>query len=619
MSRLVLAIAVIVAISAYRASIRTALVVVIASVLFIPSLLVIPGVGSSVVTVQRVAVVALLVNLIRRVRNGELSWRVFEITPVHAIFLLFLGVAFVLGVGLAQPLVSVTDASHIWANYLDEFVFFITALAAIRAIGDTGFVARAIAGLLLATALIAIGEHLTGSSWARMFFRGTGQLGSTAASDLQERGDEVRVRVASGFSLAYAWLAVALIPLLLVAFRRARRWWLVVPALAVVVLAVYWTHSRSAAAPLVVTIVAIAVFARDRRLTPVAAGAAVLMVAAYLTSSTIATTFSTSIDQGSVDVRFQRIPSITSFVADHALTGLGFSGVARLGFTAVDSAYLLVYGDIGVIGLTMLLLLFVTAVAIVGRGMFAADLDQRLIAAACTLGVLTLIGGGFAFDAITQLDDQRILYLLVALGAVVAEQSVGAPQWLSFPTPSRIAAVLIAAGGGLLVYIGAPTHVAQTFTFTTLSPFTQAVNNPPNTGKALINTVCNTATIGQFSQRTVTLTCRDPNEGQQQPLSVAGPGQGELRIEAPDAVTARAVIVEFVRVVRSEPRMQNFQLLPSTRGPISGRPTIMRTAPVWLPMIVGFGAIMLPGERRRRRPRSQVQAATRARAATTGA
>jgi hypothetical protein len=397
-------------------------------------------------------------------------------------------------------------------------------------------------------------------------------------------------------------LLVALIPLFVVSLaRRARRWWFVVPGLAVVVLALYWTHTRSAAAPLVVGLAVVAVLGRDRRLAIIGVGGAVLLLGAYVTSSSLSTQFSAGVDQGSVDVRFERIPSIASYVADHAFTGLGFTGVTSLGFSAVDSAYLLIYGDIGVIGLTMLVLLLVTSVVDAGRGVFAVDPEQRLVAAACAFGVVTLIGAGFAFDSVTQLDDQRILYVLVALGAVVAEQTVGAPRWLAVPTPSRVVAVLVAVGGGLLVYAASPTHVAETFTFSTLSPLTQAVADPPNTGKVLIHTVCNTATVGHFSSKPVQLSCRDPNEGQAPGLFVAGAGQGELRIEAPDAATARAVIVEFVKLVHSEPRLQSFRLYPASNGLQSGRPTVLRTAPVWLPMVIGFGVLMLPDERRRRR------------------
>ncbi|MDX6286222.1 MAG: hypothetical protein QOG53_1707 [Frankiales bacterium] len=606
MRLLVIAIAVVVAIITFRASIRTGLVVLVATVLFIPSLLVVPGAGTSIVTVQRIAMVALLLNLVRRVRASELPGRIFEVTPIHAVFLLFLATSFVLGVGLAQPLVSITDASHVWANFLDEFVFFVVALAAIRAIGDIRFIIRAFAALLVTSAVIAVGEHATGQSWARMFFSGADKGATTASAALQQRGDQTRVRVASGFSLAYAWLAVSFVPLLLVAaVRTLRRWWLVVPGLALVVVAVYWTHSRSAALPLVVAVVALAALARDRRLAAVSAGAAVLMLLAYFSSASIANNLSVAIDQGSVDVRFQRIPAITSFVATHALTGLGLTGVADLGFSAVDSAYLLVYGDIGIIGLTMLVLLYATIIAVVGRGLFATDLDQRLIAAASLLGVVTLIGAGFLYDAITQLDDQRILYLLAALGVVVAEQSVGAPRWFAIPTPSRITAIAIAIGGGILVNVAAPTHVAQTFAFTTLSPYTQVVNSPDNTGRTLIGTVCNTVAVGQFARGSTQLTCRDPNEGQEQQLAVAGPGQGELRVQAPDITTARATLLDLVRTVRAIPRMENFRLTAATTGPVSGKATAARTAPVWLPMLVGFAALMLPGEPRKRRRRDE--------------
>src|SRR5204862_468580 len=77
---------------------------------------------------------------------------------------------------------------------------------------------------------------------------------------------------------------------------------------------------------------------------------------------------SAGIAQGSIDVRIQRIAPITASVATHAFGGLGFGGVSNLGFQAVDSSYLLLYGDVGVIGLTMFALLYATAVVMVGRG-----------------------------------------------------------------------------------------------------------------------------------------------------------------------------------------------------------------------------------------------------------
>src|SRR5438270_3134028 len=97
------------------APIRVALVVLIGTLLLVPSGLVPPGIPSSVLTIQRLTALALLINLAFRIRRGEISSRVFAVTPVHAMFLAFLGVTFVTGVALAQPSVTVTTTSHIWS------------------------------------------------------------------------------------------------------------------------------------------------------------------------------------------------------------------------------------------------------------------------------------------------------------------------------------------------------------------------------------------------------------------------------------------------------------------------------------------------------------------------
>src|SRR4051812_21010064 len=242
---------------ALRSRLRRALVALLVSILLVPSTLVIPGSPTSILTVQRLTAIGLLVNIVFRVRRGELSGRIFAVTPVHAIFVAMLAVAFVVGVAYAQPNVSVTDSSHIWANYFGEFVIFLILLAAIRAVGDTMFVARALAVLLLISSGIAILEHFTGGSYGNLFYRKAGAGHTGAANQLQKRGGDVRVRVASDFSLAYAWLAASLVPLFLVAaLSRVRRWWVVGAGMFVVLLAIYWTRSRSMAIALLVCLVA---------------------------------------------------------------------------------------------------------------------------------------------------------------------------------------------------------------------------------------------------------------------------------------------------------------------------------------------------------------------------
>src|SRR4051812_18112136 len=178
---------------AWRRSLRAGLIALLTSILLIPSTLFLPG--SSLLTIQRLTAFALLLNMVRMIRRRELSSHIFAATPVHFIFVIMLAVTFAVGVVFAQPFVSVVDSSHIWANYFTEFFVFIVALAAIRAIGDTMFVARVLAVLLLISAGIAIIEHFTGGSYARLFFKHTKQASTGAANMLQTRGSEVRVRV----------------------------------------------------------------------------------------------------------------------------------------------------------------------------------------------------------------------------------------------------------------------------------------------------------------------------------------------------------------------------------------------------------------------------------------
>ena len=586
---------------AARSTLRRGLAVLLASILLVPNSLYLPG--SSIFTVQRTTAVALLINLIVRIRRRELSRDIFAITPVHAMFMVMLAVTFVVGVVLAQPTVSVTDSSHIWANYFGEFVVFLIVLAAIRAINDTMFVARVLAIVLLITAGFAFIEHATGNSYARFFFRGSSQDLAGPASVLEHRGSDVRVRVASNYSIDYAWMVASLVPLFLVAaLSRFRRWWIVTAGLGAVLLAVYWTRSRSMAIPLVFGLIALAVLGRSRRVVIASLTAVVVMVVTALSVSDVSHALSANADVGSIQVRFSRIPAIAAVAAQHAWSGLGFSGVADLGFQAVDSSYLLLYGDVGVLGLTVIALLYVAGIAMASRAVVTPDPRERVIAIAAMLGALALVGAGFAYDSTTQLGDQYLLWTFVALGIVAAERTVGPPRWLAVPSLARVGAVAAAAAVGFLVSVAAPSHLAATFTFSTLPPQTELQTNPIVSGRILIRSVCKLAAAPNFERDGVSLNCQDPNDGLspraiEAGQTLGGPGQGELRVQADDMQSGLAVLADFTRTVHSVRQLRAVQLhltTPTTHG----RSTPWRTAPLWLPLIVGTAVIMLPRRRR---------------------
>jgi hypothetical protein len=166
-SLFVYALAVVAGVVAFWTPLRVALMILVSSVLLVPSGLAVSG-FAGYASVQRVVIVAVLLNLVRRLHRREISGQVFEITPVHAAFLVFLAVSAVVGIGLAQTTVPLGTSTHLWAAYVDEFAFFIVALATVRAIGDLGLIARDLAVLVIVSALFAIGDHITKDSWARL-------------------------------------------------------------------------------------------------------------------------------------------------------------------------------------------------------------------------------------------------------------------------------------------------------------------------------------------------------------------------------------------------------------------------------------------------------------------
>jgi hypothetical protein len=132
---------------------------------------------------------------------------------------------------------------------------------------------------------------------------------------------------------------------------------------------------------------------------------------------------------------------------------------------------------------------------------------------------------------------------------------------------------------------------------------TEQLTDPADLGTILIRSVCNVASADEFAQHAVHITCQDPNAGLA-PLAIAqgetngGPGQGELRIQARDSEAGFIALRDFSRAVHSVHQLRNVRF--HVTAPMkSGRPTPLRTAPLWLPLAVGVGAIMLPRRRRR--------------------
>jgi hypothetical protein len=306
--------------------------------------------------------------------------------------------------------------------------------------------------------------------------------------------------------------------------------------------------------------------------------AAALSLAAFVSAPELSHHFSSSIDQGSVDVRHQRIPIVLGAVADHPWTGLGLTGLRTLGLQGVDATYLLTYGVTGTIGLAALLGLLLVGFFGVARGAFAPLRESRLAAAGLTAGVLTLVAAGGAFDSMSLNGTADVLWVLVAIGIVLAERNLGPVTFR--PTPSLLPPVVaFAALAGIGLFFAAPTSYSRQVQFSTL-PITQeaADYNPVEPGDTLINTVCGAARAQAQALPGVTLTCRD---------LFTAPGLGELRVQAHSVHTVDDAITRVGDAIR---RAGVRSITPVPETPLTaGLPTAARTSPVWVPVL----AVML--------------------------
>lgn len=581
MAVLLLLLVVVLCRAVWRADPQRALWILVLTVVLVPGSLPVP-LGPGVLTVHRAVLVAALAGLLRRTHRGELPWTVWSLPPVGQRLLLLVGVAALLGVGLVQPETDPGSAARNWQDLVAQAVFLLAFLVLLRASPDPLAGAKALAIAALLAAGIAVLERLTGSSYARAWFRAAPSLLDTEqAQRLAVRGGEVRVRAAADFTLAYAWTAAAAVPVLVVlaTLQRRARPWLLFLGLPLLLLTVVLTYTRSVIAPLLAVVLLIAAVLRDSAVRAATAAAVVVGFYAVLSSTSLEHQFTAAVDQGSIDVRVERLPVIGDLLAHHAYGGLGISGLFSQGIPATDSSYVLTYAELGVIGLAVLAAVLLCAVGGALAGTRSRVPEERLVALGAGLGALLLVAGSFTFDCFSSPASAETFWLLVALGLVAGD---GQPGWAHAPGPrTRAALVLGAVALGLGLRWTAPTHVAQTWQFESLATYPATVAAATFTGTQLRATACRT--IKQALPDT-TQTC----------ASSVGPGQGVLRLEAKDLIGLEAARSRAITAVHAIRPLSQLRLMP--RGPAEeGTPTPLRTAPVWLAV---FAATVLVPLRR---------------------
>ncbi|MDX6220496.1 MAG: hypothetical protein QOJ48_2177 [Frankiales bacterium] len=565
-----------------------ALGVLVATVVLVPGSLTVPG-APGVLTVHRLVLAGALVGVVRRCHRRELPWSLFRPPALVYRLLLVVGLLAIIGVGLLQPATDASAAARNWQALALQVPFLIGWVVLVRACDDLVVAVSVLVVATLASAVVALLEAVTGASYARWWFHFVPSLlASDQAQVLATRGGHVRVRAAADFTLAFAWVTAAVLPLLLVlaAVRRRARLPLLVLGLPVLVTAVVLTYSRTVVVPLVLVVVVLAAVLRERGIRVAAAVVLLGVIAVLVGDPGLAAQFTAAADTGSIDVRVERLPVIGTLVAAHPWTGLGISGLSTQGISATDSSYLLSYAEVGVLGLAALVGVIVSAVGESLLALRSPSRPERLVALGAAVGLVVLAAGTFTFDTFSVPAAAETFWLLAALG-LVAQDGLRPPRRV-LGLGGRVGAVLAAAVAGLLLRAVAPTHAAQTWQFESLLPYPATVAAATYTGTELRTTFC---TLARAALPDATMTCQSTGDA---------PGQGLLRLQAGSAAGVQAEKAAVLGAAAKAPPLSRLQL--QTRGPlVVGKPTGLRTAPGWLPLLVAVWVLPVPGRRRVRR------------------
>lgn len=572
------------ALLAFAARPPLALATLTATVVLVPGSLTVPP-APGVVTVHRLVLLGAAAGLVWRGVRRELPWSVLRPPALVFRLLLVVGVLAVIGIGLVEPQTDASAAARNWQALAVQVPFLLVWVALIRACDDLLGAAVPLVVATLASGALALGEAATGTSYARLWFHAIpALLASDQAQVLAERGGHVRVRAAADFTLAFAWVTAAVVPLLLVlaALRRRARAALLVLGLPVLVLAVVLTYSRTVVLPLLMVVVLLGVVLRDRGIRLAAAAVLVGAATSLVLSPRFAGQFTAAIDTGSIDVRIERLPVIGQLAAAHPWKGLGISGLASQGIPATDSSYLLTYAEVGVLGLAAFVAVLVAAVGESLLAVRSVVRPDRLVALAAALGLIVLAAGTFTFDTFSAPAAAETFWLLAALGLVA--QDGQSRSWRRLGARLRLSGVAAAFLLGLVLRLAAPTHVAQTWQFESLLPYPATVQAATYTGTELRTTFCK---LAREALAPHPLTCQATGEA---------PGQGILRLEADSTADLRA---EQARVLAAAAGIRSLSRLElMSRGPAqTGTPTGLRTAPGWLAVLAGVWLLPVPGRR----------------------
>jgi hypothetical protein len=577
--------------AAYAAPLEIALGVLLGSWLLVPGSLWLPG-APSLLLVDRLVLLAFVIGLVVRIRRGEVSVDSLRPTRIHVVLLVYLAASFATGVALAGSDVPLKASLHIWLGVLDQLVLFVVVLAVARTIGPRR-VARTVVALVVVTAVIALFERVLGSGWSSWWFHGLPkQQSAPGAIELGTRGGSSRAQAAAQFPLEYGWVTAILLPLVAAVGLSSRRL-LVRLAPALVLAGVVVSVSRS---PVIASTVAALVllvgvrFDLRIRLPLLIAAAIAVLLLVFVPSLTAP--FSSASHSDSASIRVDRLPPIMQAVAPHPYQGLGLGALATRGLPGVDNSYVLLYAEIGILGLLAWLASLLTALGVGLAALRAPPGPLRAIAAGCLAGIALVPVAAASYDFASVLQSGWALWILVAVATAICELAPRKAPGQRRRWADRVLLPVAGFTAGAAVFALTPVHAASTYRFETQTAYWAATEPRPDEyiGRVLVNTACDVMAAAPRTDG-VTISCRRMDLTQP-----AWQGVGEARIQGPTTDRVRATESELnARVHAAVPGFRVFPL----GGIQSGRPTWAQTAPVWLAaggLIVG---LIAPAGRRR--------------------
>jgi hypothetical protein len=566
-------------------SLMTAFTIFVGTTFLVPGTLLVPGVPSSFGSIHNVFMAMLVVNVILQLRRGTLTLDALRPTPVTFMLALFVAGAFVIGLVFGDPSIRITVQLFSWIPLVEQFLVFVITLAVIRHTGDPMKVARIIAGFAVVAAIIAVYEKLSHDSYALWWFNHAGQQYTNMAFGLEFRDGHERVRAAADFSLAYGWIAVSALPLVVAVFTRSRRWiWgLVLPG--VVGLSILFTYSRSAYGGAVIAIGLLALLSRlDRRVVGVTVLGSLVAFAMLSYSPSVKGTFEGASAQNSSEARLKRLPILLDEVSKRPVLGLGLaSASARHGLLSTDAAYLATYADLGVAGVSLFILMLLVVVVAMLPALRAPPGSSQILGAAALAGFIGVLIGAAALDEFSVSTSFRLAFMLAAIGVAVGEpyrlpRARTPVRWLG-----RAALPALGFLAGVALYSVAPQTASVTATFDALGPGADVVlrADPGFIGQVLTESSCSAMEAAAKGFPDTNVLCADLGHGD---------GVGELRVRAPTLRLAEGYTEQLLGYALRADR--GFFSFITDREP-SARETWTRTAPVWMAAI-GLALAMMP-------------------------